>query len=48
MKITQEVREFAAQKGLAEDAALAQGMQDKAQEFQQAGGQFYLPIMPAR
>ncbi len=46
MKITQEVREFAAQKGLAEDAALAQGMQAKAQEFQQAGGQFYLPITP--
>ncbi len=48
MKITQEVREFAAQKGLAEDAALAQGMQAKAQEFQQAGGQFYLPITPVR
>ncbi|MCT9809736.1 phosphomethylpyrimidine synthase ThiC [Acidovorax sp. Be4] len=46
MKITQEVREFAAQKGLAEDAALAQGMQAKAQEFQQAGGQFYVPITP--
>ena len=46
MKITQEVREFAAQKGLAEDAALAQGMQAKAQEFQQSGGQFYLPITP--
>ncbi len=46
MKITQEVREFAAQKGLAEDAALAQGMQAKAQEFQQAGGQLYLPIIP--
>ena len=46
MKITQEVREFAAQKGLAEDAVLAQGMQAKAQEFQQSGGQFYLPITP--
>ena len=46
MKITQEVREFAAQKGVAEEAALAEGMQAKAQEFQQAGGQFYLPITP--
>lgn len=48
MKITQEVREFAAQKGLAEGAALAQGMEEKAQEFQQSGGQFYLPITPVK
>ncbi|MEG1769421.1 MAG: hypothetical protein RR311_13205, partial [Comamonas sp.] len=46
MKITQEVREFAAQKGLTEDAALAQGMQAKAQEFQNTGGQIYVPIVP--
>ncbi len=46
MKITQEVREFAARKGLAEEAALAQGLEEKASEFQQAGGQFYLPITP--
>ena len=46
MKITQEVRDFAAQKGLDDAAALTQGMKAKAQEFQQAGGQFYLPITP--
>jgi phosphomethylpyrimidine synthase len=46
MKITQEVREFAAQKGVAEAEALAQGMQTKAAEFQQRGGQFYIPVTP--
>ncbi len=35
MKITQEVREFA-----------AQGMQDKAQEFRGTGGELYVPIQP--
>ncbi|MDP3139300.1 MAG: phosphomethylpyrimidine synthase ThiC, partial [Burkholderiaceae bacterium] len=47
MKITQEVREFAAQKGLAEADALQQGMAVKAQEFQRAGGSFYVPLHPA-
>ncbi|MET1115594.1 MAG: phosphomethylpyrimidine synthase ThiC [Comamonas sp.] len=45
MKITQEVREFAAKKGLAEEAALAEGMQAKAQEFQRGGGEIYVPIV---
>ena len=44
MKITQEVREFAAQKGLSETAALAQGMESKAEEFQRQGGQLYVPL----
>ena len=35
MKITQEVREFA-----------AQGLQDKAVEFQRSGGQLYIPVTP--
>jgi phosphomethylpyrimidine synthase len=48
MKITQEVRDFAAQKGLAEDAALQQGMASKAEEFQRAGGSFYVPLHPQR
>ena len=46
MKITQEVREFAAQKGLGERQALEQGMQTKAQEFQRKGGQLYVPLTP--
>lgn len=41
MKITQDVREYAAQKGLSEQAALAQGMQEKAIEFVRDGSQLY-------
>lgn len=48
MKITQEVREFAAAKGVAEEAALAEGMAAKADEFNRAGGEFYIPIHPAK
>jgi len=46
MKITQEVRDFAAQKGLDEQRALAEGMEAKAAEFQQGGGQLYIPLTP--
>ncbi|GMV28552.1 MAG: phosphomethylpyrimidine synthase [Rhodanobacteraceae bacterium] len=46
MKITQEVRDFAAQKGVAEAEALAQGMQTKAAEFQKGGGELYIPLKP--
>ncbi len=48
MKITQEVREFAAQKGVAEADALAQGMQTKAAEFQRGGGELYIPLKPVK
>jgi phosphomethylpyrimidine synthase len=48
MKITQEVRDFAAQKGLAEGQALSTGMQDKAAEFQRTGGQLYVPLTPVK
>ena len=44
MKITQEVRDFAAQRGLAEAQALGKGLETKAAEFQQAGGQLYVPL----
>ncbi|CAB5714489.1 Phosphomethylpyrimidine synthase [Delftia tsuruhatensis] len=44
MKITQEVREFAAAKGISEQDGIAAGMQAKAQEFNRAGGEFYIPI----
>ncbi len=46
MKITQEVRDFAAQKGLAEADALARGMETKAVEFQRGGGELYIPLKP--
>jgi phosphomethylpyrimidine synthase len=41
MKITQEVRDFAASHGLSETQALAEGMEAKAVEFVQTGGQLY-------
>ena len=42
MKITQDVRDYAAQKGIENaELALEQGMQEKAQEFKGQGGQVY-------
>jgi len=41
MKITQDVREYARQKGLEEREALSAGMAEKAQEFQEGGGEIY-------
>jgi len=41
MKISQDVRDYAAQKQLDEDAALARGMQEKAAEFRQSGLKIY-------
>lgn len=41
MKITQDVRDFAAEQGLSEDKALEQGMQQKAEEFRAGGAQLY-------
>ena len=41
MKITQDVREFAAKQGVAEDQALATGMAEKAKEFVEQGGEIY-------
>jgi len=42
MKITQDVREYAAQKDLDEQAALAAGMAEKAEEFKQTGAEIYV------
>ncbi|MBC7701741.1 phosphomethylpyrimidine synthase ThiC [Aquabacterium sp.] len=44
MKITQEVREFAAQQGLGAGGAIARGMAEKSAEFKQVGGELYIPI----
>ncbi|MEW8690990.1 MAG: phosphomethylpyrimidine synthase ThiC [Candidatus Thiodiazotropha endolucinida] len=41
MKITQDVREYARSQGVGEDQALQQGMQEKAVEFKQQGGEIY-------
>jgi phosphomethylpyrimidine synthase len=41
MKITQEVREYAAQHSLTEVVALESGLKEKAEEFKQAGAEIY-------
>lgn len=41
MKITQDVREYAAQKGVEDEAALQKGMEEKAIEFVQKGALLY-------
>ncbi len=41
MKITQDVREYAAQKGLNEDEALTRGMEEKSREFVEKGAEVY-------
>ena len=45
MKITQEVREYAAQKGIeAETAAVVAGLREKAEEFRKTGAEIYRPV----
>nr|WP_323848007.1 phosphomethylpyrimidine synthase ThiC [Nitrogeniibacter mangrovi] len=41
MKITQEVRDFAAKQGIGESEALSRGMEEKAVEFVKAGAEIY-------
>ena len=41
MKITQDVRDYAAAKGLAPEAALEVGMKEKAEEFKKTGSEIY-------
>jgi phosphomethylpyrimidine synthase len=47
MKITQEVRDYAAKKELDEQSALDEGMKEKAAEFVAAGAEIYQGDMPA-
>jgi phosphomethylpyrimidine synthase len=44
MKITQDVRRYAAEKGLSTVAAIEEGMRDKSAEFADGGGRVYLPL----
>jgi phosphomethylpyrimidine synthase len=46
MKITEDVRRYAAEQGLAADAAVAAGLEAKAGEFREAGGEIYLEAKP--
>ncbi len=41
MKITQDVRDYAAKKGLTEEAALEEGMKEKSKEFTESGAKVY-------
>jgi phosphomethylpyrimidine synthase len=41
MKITQDVREYAAKQGVEADEALAKGMQEKSKEFTEKGSEIY-------
>jgi len=45
MKISQDVRKYAADKGLDAEAALAAGMQEKSAEFRDEGARVYLPVV---
>ena len=44
MKITQQVREYAEQRGLSDDEALAQGMREKSIAFVKQGADLYQKI----
>lgn len=41
MKITEDVRKYAAEQGVSDDEALKAGMEQKAQEFAEAGAEIY-------
>jgi phosphomethylpyrimidine synthase len=41
MKITQDVREYAASQGLQEEEALTHGMEEKSREFIDKGAEIY-------
>jgi phosphomethylpyrimidine synthase len=42
MKITQDVRDYAAQQGVGEEAALSKGMQEMSEQFKQTGAELYV------
>jgi phosphomethylpyrimidine synthase len=48
MRISQEVRKYAADKGVDEEVALELGMAEKSAQFAEQGGRVYLPISEAR
>ena len=45
MKISQDVRQYAAEHGVDEAAALELGMKEKSAEFAEAGAKVYLPVV---
>ena len=41
MKITEDVRKYAAEQGITEKAALEAGLKEKAKEFKESGAEVY-------
>ena len=41
MKITEDVRKYAEERGITTEVAMEEGMREKAQEFAEAGGEIY-------
>ena len=41
MKITEDVRKYAAEQGMTEEAAIEQGSEQKATEFTESGAEVY-------
>ncbi len=41
VNITEDVRKYAAEQGITEEAALKQGLEQKATEFNEAGAEIY-------
>ena len=44
MKITEDVRKYAAEQGLAEEEAMRKGMEDKSREFTEGGAEVYAKV----
>ena len=44
MKITEDVRKFAAEQGITEEEAVERGMQEKSKEFEEQGGELYSKV----
>jgi len=42
MRITEDVRKYAAQQGIEESAAIEQGLREKSEEFVTAGSEVYI------
>jgi phosphomethylpyrimidine synthase len=43
MKISEHVRQYAAQQGISDEEALEKGMEEKSKEFAEAGAEVYVP-----
>lgn len=44
MRITEDVRKFAAEKGLEDQDAVAAGLREKSEQFRAVGGELYVPL----